>query len=256
MRHFTLFDYCIFPFFFPVTTIKEQPMQLPNGPAEAIRLHLSLSLSPLISFAGGPTVATTAVSQPLASTGPVQVTADMALRLSLVSQVANGYLGGRRINLSEGLLSIYVIVGKIEVWGNENGLLKVSAAFSGSFRGRLTITGSPVYNGEEKTVVLLHPQYQLESKNLLLQGARRLFARRIENELKKATVHSLAALLEKAQKMLNDYLNKEWTKGLVGTGETNGVRLTRLKVETEHLLLQASAEAHLRVTLDPLMLNL
>jgi hypothetical protein len=235
---------------------KEMCMQKLTDSLDGISLNLTLSLSPLISFAGGKTVATTATEQPFANAGPVSVLVDAAIRYDSMSRVATAYLAGKRISISEGILPLHVVFGTVEIAGSEAGLLRLKAQFSGSFRGELIVTGTPVYNDETKTIVLLNPQYQLESKNFLLRGARLLFAKRIEKELKKAAAFSLTEILTKAKQTMDEYLNREWAKGIYGTGESGGVRLLRLKAGEEHLVVQASCEANLRITIDNATLNL
>jgi hypothetical protein len=230
-------------------------MQQLTDSLDGVSLNLFLSLSPLISFSGGSTVPTTADEQPFANSGPISIVADAALRYSSLSRVASAYLAGKRISISEGFLPLHVIAGTVAISGSEAGLLKVKANFSGSFNGQLIVNGMPVYNEETKTVILLHPQHRLESNNFLLQGARLLFAKRIEKELKKAAALSIVDVLEKIKKGLETYLNQQWAEGISGTGETTSVRLLRLKAGAEHLLVQASCNADLRITINGGALN-
>ena len=224
---------------------------------DLINLSLSLSFSPVISFGGGPGIVTqTPVNEPGTEGGRFRADMDIRLQYEPLTRLLNGYLAGKKIDLSEGLLATHIVIRRVSLSGTEGGRLRLEASFTGSFNGALTILGTPVYNDTTKTIVLLSPQYDLQTKNILLRGAKILFASRIEKELKKAANFSIRTYLENARQALSAQLNREWTKGVQGTGEMNALEVKDLRALPDYLVMQARCEGKLKITISELVIPL
>ncbi|HEY1022704.1 MAG TPA: DUF4403 family protein, partial [Flavisolibacter sp.] len=87
-------------------------------------------------------------------------------------------------------------------------------------------------------------------------GAKWLFASKIETELKKASRIPLAGYFDTAQQSLNQYLNREWTKGISGSGTIDDLRLVRAEALPQHLFLRTACSGKLRVTVSEISLSL
>lgn len=225
-------------------------MQNQNTMDDLLGLNLTLNVSPIITFDLG------AGSAALPGEGGrFQLTADAALQYASLSQILNDYLSGKRFNLSDGLFAKHVIVKNVVVGANQSGAIVVKVAFGGSFNGSIVFTGTPVYNEETKTIVLLNFWHDVQTNSLLLKAAKMLFASRIEKELKKSTRFSIEKLLAQIQKAIYENLNKEWTKGLTGSGEVEDLRLLSLQVLPEHLLMRTTCGGTLQINVSGLRLD-
>jgi hypothetical protein len=92
--------------------------------------------------------------------------------------------------------------------------------------------------------------YDLQTKNLLLKGAKWLFAAKIETELKKAASINLSTYFDTAKTALNEYLNKEWTKGIKGAGSVTDLRLINAEALPQHLLLRTACTGNLSIKIS------
>jgi hypothetical protein len=92
-------------------------------------------------------------------------------------------------------------------------------------------------------------QYDLETKNLLLKTAKWLFNKKIISELNKYTRFPLAAYFDTAKVSMNDWLNKEWTKGIRGSGNVSDLKLTALYAMPQHLLIRSNCVGKLAVSI-------
>lgn len=241
--------------YFPVAKDLRYPlhftMQNMTDTDDLLGLNISLKASPVITFDKG-----TPVEAIHGEAGRFQLLADATLQYTSFSRVLNSFLAGQRFDLSEGLFAKQIVVRNVVVSSHRSNAILLKVNFTGSFTGTLTFSGIPVYNEETESIVLLHLHYDLQTGNLLLKGAKLLFASRIEKELKKAARFPVNPLLEKIQMAINENLNKEWATGIKGAGEVKDLRVLRLQAIPEHLLLQVVCEGSLQITLSGLSLNL
>lgn len=181
--------------------------------------------------------------------------ADAALQYTSLSRVLTGLLAGKRFTISEGLFARHVVIKNIAISGSSSNALLLRVQFTGSFNGVAAFSAIPVYNEETASIVLLHLRYDLQTTNLLLQGAKLLFASRLEKELKKMACFPVGPLLAKIQTGITASLNKEWGKGISGSGQAKDLRVLSIKALPEHLLLSVSCNGSLQIILSEIALN-
>ena len=97
--------------------------------------------------------------------------------------------------------------------------------------------------------------YDLKTKNLLLKTAKWLFNKKIVNELKTYTSFDLSQYYDTASKTLNDWLNREWTKGIKGSGAVTDLKLTSVYALPQHLLIRSNCVGKLNVVVSELNLK-
>jgi len=112
-----------------------------------------------------------------------------------------------------------------------------------------------VYNAEKKSIEVQDLDYDLKTKNVLLKTAKWLFNKRIINEMKKYTSIDLSQYYDTASKALNGWLNREWTKGISGTGAVTELKLTSLYALPEHLLIRSNCVGKLSVVVSEVNLK-
>lgn len=222
-----------------------------TGTDALLQLNLTLHLSPSVSVAKEVPVALTS-DEP----GSFLLHADAALQYASFSQVLRDLLTGKRIELSEGLFAKHVVIKNVRVSGGPSQTVLLHVDFSGSFKGAATFSAVPVYNQETASIILLHLRYNLQTSNLLLKGARLLFASRIEKELKKITRFPVGPLFTQIETEITALLSKEWRKGIKGAGAVKDLRLTGIEALPEHLLLRVSCEGSLQIIFSEIALNL
>jgi len=173
-----------------------------------------------------------------------------------LSRVVNGYMAGKRFDVSEGVFKKHIIVKQVTVASDPAGRMLIKLDFTGSFNGTTFFTGNPVYNPGNKTIEVKDLDYDLQTKNLFLKTAKWLFAGKIESELKKNTTINLTSYFDSAQKSLNAYLNKEWSKGIKGSGNVKDLKVVSVQPLPQHILIKTACSGNLSVQISEIDLSL
>lgn len=223
---------------------------------DILNVNIGISATPTISFikpdAGVTTVPN--LSTALNKDG-FNIYLEAALKYDSLSKIVNGYMSEKSFDLSEGILKKHIVIQQTAVGGDTTGNMVIKVDFTGSFNGTAYFTGKPVYNAATKTIEVQSLDYDLQTKNLFLKTAKWLFNKRITNELKKYASFSLAGYYDTAAKTLNGWLNKEWTKGITGSGNITDLKLTTVQALPQHLLIRSNCAGKLAVTVSEINLQ-
>ena len=227
---------------------KRLRMQNINAQKDLLNINIGITASPAVTFEK-PTGEVTQVPNLTTSANPggFSVYLDAALQYDSLSRVVNGYMAGKRFDVSEGIFKKYIVVKEVTVAASPEGRMLIKVDFTGSFNGTAFFTGNPVYNPANKTIEVQDLDYDLQTKNLLLKTAKWLFSGKIESELKKNTTINLTTYFEEAQKSLNTYLNKEWTKGIRGVGNVKDLKVVSVQPLPQHILIKSACSGNLSV---------
>lgn len=235
---------------------KQLRMQNLSASNDLLNMNIGITASPVVSFEkAGAVTAPVPNLTTAGSSGGFSIFLEAALQYDSLSRMVNGYMAGKRFDLSEGLFAKHIVVKDVTMAGNNEGHLLIKVDFTGSFSGTAFFTGKPVYNAAAKSLEVQDLDYDLQTKNLLLKTAKWLFNSKIETELKKASRIDLSTYFDTAQKSLNAYLNKEWTKGIKGAGQVNELRLVSAQALPQHLLLKTACAGKLSILVSEIDLN-
>jgi hypothetical protein len=235
---------------------KKIRMENINAKNDLLNINIGISATPVVSFAREE-VAPSSVPNLASANNPggFNVYLEAALQYDSLSNVMNGYLVNKRFDVAEGIFKKYIVVQHAAVSGDDNGNLNIRVDFTGSFDGVAYFVGKPVYNSEKKTIEVQDLDYDLKTKNLLLKTAKWLFNKKILNELKSYTSFDLSQYYDTASKSLNNWLNREWTKGIRGSGSVTDLKLTSLYALPQHLLIRSNCAGKLNVLVSELNLK-
>ena len=234
---------------------KRLRMQNINGQNDLLNINIGITASPAVTFEKKNVVVTPVPAlSTTAAPGGFAVYLDAALQYDSLSRVVNGYMAGKRFDVSEGLFKKHITVKQVTVAASPEGRMLIKVDFEGSFNGTAFFTGNPVYNPANKTIEVQDLDYDLQTKNVLLKTAKWLFAGKIEAELKKNTTIDLTSYFDSAQKSLNTYLNKEWTKGIRGSGNIKELRVVSVKPLPQHILIKTACSGNLSVKVSEINL--
>jgi len=176
---------------------------------------------------------------------------EAAFPYAALSNVANGYLEGRRFELSEGFIKQHIIIKRCNILSHAD-KIAVQVQFSGSFSGTLYFTGIPYYNPALQRIELQNFAYDLNTTNFLLKGAKWLFNKVILEEIQKHTVLDLSAYFTKATNAVHAVLNKELTKGVQAEGALDAIVITGIEPQQSGLLIKSQCSGRLKLTLSEL----
>jgi hypothetical protein len=221
-------------------------------------LHISIGISatPTISFEKNGNTSTVV---PNLSSAPnkdgFNIFLEAALQYDSLSNVLNGILAGKRFDISEGLINKHIVIQETKVAGDTMGNLVIKVNFAGSFDGTAYFMGKPFYNIEKNDIEVESLDYDLKTKSLFLKTAKWLFNKKIEAELKQYTSFNLSGYYDTATATLNSWLNKEWTKGISGSGKISDLKLTSVYAQPQHLLIRSNCTGNLAVKVSEIDLN-
>lgn len=230
-------------------------MEQPQARNNELQIRIGIAAAPAVSFKKEPAVANALPNlSPAIGNEGFQINLEAALQYDSLSRVLNGYLAGKRFEVSEGLISKHVMVNRTEVRADTSGNLLIKVDFGGSFNGIVYFTGKPVYDLATKTIRVADLAYNLQSRSFLLNTAKWLFDKKIVGELRKKTVFPLAAYYDTAKLSLNEWLNKEWTRGIKGEGIISDLQLETVEAQKEHLLIRSRCTGKLVVKVNEIVL--
>lgn len=235
---------------------KKLRMENINAKNDLLNINIGISATPVVSFAR-PDIPHSMVPILTNANNPggFNIYLEAALQYDSLSNVLNGYLVNKRFDVNEGIIKKHIIIQHADVSGDENGNMNIRVDFSGSFDGTAYFVGKPVYDSATKTITVQDLDYDLKTKNLLLITAKWLFNKKIINELKSYTSFDLSQYYDTASKTLNDWLNREWTKGIKGSGSVTDLKLTSLYALPQHLLIRSNCVGKLNVVVSDLNLK-
>jgi hypothetical protein len=235
---------------------KRLRMQNINAQNDLLHINIGVSASPAVTIEKKNAVVTPVPNlTTTANPGGFSVYLDAALQYDSLSRVVNGYMAGKRFDVSEGIFKKHIIIKEVTVAASPEGRMLIKVDFTGSFNGTAFFTGNPAYNPANKTIEVQDLDYDLQTKNVLLKTAKWLFAGKIEEELKKNTTINLTTYFETAQKSLNNYLNKEWTKGIKGVGNIRELKVVSVKPLPQHILIKTACSGNLSVQVSEIDLS-
>ena len=224
--------------------------------ADLLNITLGITATPVISFIKPQT--SVPVVPNLSTSGKTDgfnIHIEAALEWDSLSKVMNGYLAGKRFEISEGLIKQHVVVNECKLYSDGADNLMVAVAFTGSHKGTIYFKGKPFYNVNTKSIEIQNLDYDLKTNSFLLRTANWLFDSKIVSEIKKYTSIDLSTYYATAATTMDSWLNREWTKGIRGSGKVTDVKLTGVHALPQHLLVRSNCTGQLSVTVTEIDLN-
>ncbi len=236
---------------------KNLRMENISGKNNLLNINIGISANPVISFTK-PSTTFSAIPDLSASSGKqgFSIFLEAALQYDSLTTVLNNALTKKRFEISEGLIKKHIIVENTKISGKPNGDMLIQVDFSGSFNGTAYFSGTPVYDPNSQTVFVKNLDYDLQTRNLLLNTAKWLFNNRIKNEMSKYTRFSLADYYGTAAKAIDSWLNKEWVKGVQSSGAVKDLKLLSVQALPDHLLITTNCSGNLNLLISQIDLNL
>lgn len=228
-----------------------------NAKNDLLNISIGLSATPMVTFEKPAAVASSIPDLSSAKNpGGFNINLEAALQYDSLTKVMNGYLVGKRFELSEGLIKKHIIVKNANVGGDLDGNLVIDLDFEGSHKGSVKFVGKPVYNHATKTIEVPDLDYDLKTKDFLLKSVKWLFDKKIVRELRKYASFNLTTYYDTATKTMNEWLNKEWTKGIRGSGSISELKLTNVYALPQHLLIRSNCAGRLNVMVSEINMKL
>jgi len=223
---------------------------------DSLQIVLSLTARPVIRFEKPTDNKTIVPEMDNKQTNPgFSVFLDAVLNYDSLSQLVNSQIKGYQFEFKKGTIKKAVIVNDCRIYGSGNERMIIKLSFSGTNIGVAYFTGKPVYNEKEKIIEIKDIDFDVKTKNILLNNADWIFNRRITNEIAKRTRFDLSKYIDTAKYLMSIQLNREWLKGIKTEGAMNDLRISGIYPLSEHLVIRSNASGNLTIKVDTIDFN-
>ena len=233
--------------------INPQRLQINNLYAnnDSLYVFLGVSAKPVISFEKPADVQTVlpAISDISRRQG-FSIYLDAVLDYDSFSRLLNAQAVGKQFDLNKGPVRKKFIIDQCKIYGENNEKLIIKVDFSGSNKGVFYLTGKPVYHKETHILEIANLDFDIKSRNALLQTAEWLFNKKILNEIGQYTRYDLTSFIDTAKISINEQLNREWVKGISSFGRINDISLESIYPFSKHLVIRSNCTGELSVKVD------
>jgi hypothetical protein len=169
---------------------------------------------------------------------------DIRMHYDTLEKQIMGYLAGQKFTSG----SQYIIIKDLALFAVEE-RLGVEVDFEGSKKGRLFLTGLPVYDSATQRIRVDDLQFDLKTKNILLKSAKWLLNDKIRKEMQKAMNVDVSPYLKDAKKKMNEALNAKYDHGLTLKGTINSLNITDHQMRAEELWVRVFMGGSIHVKL-------
>lgn len=231
--------------------INPQKLRLNNLYAknDSLNIFLGLTARPVIRFERPPEIRTIVPDlNDMSSYSGFNIFLDALLNYDSLSNILNSNVRERRFDLEGGRKHVIINDSRIYGAGNEKLIIKVS--FSGSKEGVAYFTGKPVYNERTRMIEIKDLDFDVKTRNLLLNTAEWLFNRRILNEISSYARFDMSYYMDTAMAMINNQLNRELINGVRSYGMMQELKIVGFYPLSDHLVIRSNASGNLLVRVD------
>ena len=215
---------------------------------DSLNVFLGLSARPFLSN-----------EKPLETTSPIpnlsdvnrrpgfNIFLDAVLNYDSLSVILNQQLQGKTFELDKGIINKKFIVKNCHIYGTGNEKLIIRVKFGGSNSGTVYLTGKPEYNRREEVIEFRDLDFDIKTKNSLLNTANWLFNKKIINEIKAYTRFQLTTYFIFAKMAATQQLNREWIKGIRSYGGMTNINLIGIYPLNKNLVIRSSSSGNLSI---------
>lgn len=140
----------------------------------------------------------------------------------------------------------------IQLFG-QNDKIVVNASFSGSYTGSLYLIGRPVFDPVKNTIYLEDLDYDLQTKDFLINSAKWLFDKTILKKMKEACVFPLDENVKFFKEMMNSQIqNYKFNNNVSLKGFVNDIKVTDIKILRDKIKIYVSSTGNLNVDVEGL----
>lgn len=222
---------------------------------DSLNINLGLAVHPVVGFEKpqGQNIAIPNLSD-FGNNPGFNIFLDAMLDYDSLSTIVNTQLKDKRFDFKKGPVNKYVVIKNCKLIGVNNEKLVIKVDFEGSYNGAAWFTGKPYYNDQQNAIEMQDVDFDIKTKDVLLNTAEWLFNKRITNELKKYSRFELNSYIDSAKTMMNQQLNKEWVKGIKSSGKINNIKLIGVYPVTKNLVIRSNCSGELAILVESISL--
>lgn len=135
----------------------------------------------------------------------------------------------------------------------QDGQMIIGATVSGSLDGKIYMRGTPVFDAASSTVKIEEVDYDLETKNKLIQSANWLFHSTIIKRIEPNLVFPVKDNLTEAKTMIqNELTNYQPVKGITINGQLNDLTIQGIRLEPNGIRVNVLSNGKINIKIDGL----
>lgn len=173
---------------------------------------------------------------------------DSKLQYAPLSDILNSSadIVGRRIDLDD---KHYIEIKKVSLYGVGNEKLIMKIDFKGSAKGRLYLTGTPVYDPSTKLISFPDLDYDIKTKNILVEVASWLLKPKLTQLLRDRAKWNISQKLDDLKTTLQKGLTRDFGNGISSTGSIDSLEALLFNAQSDYLLLRLGISGQLRLNI-------
>lgn len=181
---------------------------------------------------------------------------DAMLNYDSLSTILNRHIANKEFDFAKGPVKKKFIIRDCRLYGTGNEKIIIKVNFAGTDNGSFYLTGKPVYTRETHILEIKNIDFDIKSKDALLKTSEWLFSRRIINEISKNTRFDLNTYTDSAKLQINQQLNREWVKGIRGSGQIDDIQLIGIYPTNQSLVIRSNCSGNLSVKVESIDFSL
>ncbi|SDE32090.1 DUF4403 family protein [Niabella drilacis] len=168
-----------------------------------------------------------------------QVYTDLVMNYDSLSRILTSQIAGKEFTFSKAFIKKRFIFLECRLLGSRDNRLIMQVKFTGSNDGYFYVTGKPLYYADSKTLQVADVDFDIRSRDALLKTADWLFSKKITGEIEKMARYDLGTLLATAATNINQQLNRQFMKGISGSGNVKDITVAGIFPQADWLAVRA-----------------
>ncbi|MFT4095306.1 MAG: DUF4403 family protein [Niabella sp.] len=224
---------------------------------DQLNIHIGLSAKPVVSFskmqaAGG---AIPNISNYSRARG-FNIFIDGLLTYDSLSTLLSRQIKGKTFDFKKGFIKKKFVFEACRILGTERGRLRMEIKFSGTDNGFFYVTGAPGYSDSTHFFSFSNVEFDIQSQDALLKIADWMFSKKITAEIEEKARYDLTGYVNLAKINIQKQLNREFVKGVSGTGTIHNITISAISPLPGHLLLRMNGSGTFEVQVTAASFNL
>lgn len=144
-----------------------------------------------------------------------------------------------------------VRINQVNIRGLDNSRIELKLQFTGSYRGTIYLTGTPVLNEKTQQISVPDLDYSIKSPSAVLAMGTKLYNKKILSTLRGKAVLNISDLFQKNKPALDSMMSRAVSPYISSNGLIQNVRAKGMVVNKDNLLFQLRVEGNLSLIVSP-----
>lgn len=139
------------------------------------------------------------------------------------------------------------VIKDVHVSGSNEGRIQISVSFTGNRKGTMSISGIPELDTARQVLSMSHLEVDLDTKDLLVNIAKKLIRKKVMKQLKDQSVLDIAALIRQNKQSIEARLSQSLNDWLYMHGTIGEIKLLGLLPQKDYIQVQALIRGNIEI---------